>query len=362
MIGPGLAGSSFTGYATGFYSGQVGTLTVSIEDSDGNVVLAPTTDGIAEIDAGGEFSVYRYAGTYPDDVGQYVLIWQDGDGVQASEELVVSAQAVADSSATPTTGPCQSWVDGEAVAVCCAALQGTDTSLLDAAAEAASEVLFILSGRQFTGLCTRTVRPCASSRRCSHVWSRYDDYRGTGCGCGRLSEVLLPGAPVLNVIEVLIDGEVVPPSTYRVDGYQRLVRVRDPEEPNRRLFWPSCQQLDLPATEEGTFEVTYLSGIMPPQLGEDAAGELACEIYRGCSGSDDCKLPQGTTQVTRQGVTINLAAVTQWAYKDGRWATGMPLVDLFLATYNPTGARRPPAIFSPDGPQYAQAVGGPTGT
>lgn len=357
MIGPGLAGASFTGYATGFYAGLVGVLTVSIETEDGDVVLAPTTDDIAEIDAGGTFSVYRYAGTFPPELGNYVVIWTDGDGVQASEELVVASQVTADTADVPTAGPCEVWATGEDVAVCCAAVPGTDTALLDASAEAASEVLFLLSGKRFTGVCSRTVRPCSSGPRCGHVWSRYDD-RGPSCGCGRLSEVLLPSAPVLQVTQVLVDGEVVPPSTYRIDSRQRLVRVRDPEDVNTPLYWPSCQALDRDSDQVGTFEVSYLSGIAPPQLGVDAAAELACEIYRGCdAANEDCRLPVGATKVTRQGVTIELARFTAWAFSEGRWATGMALVDLFLTTYNPTGARRPPAVWSPDGPQHARTVG-----
>lgn len=357
MIGPGLAGSSFTAYATGFYSGLVGVLTVSIEDSDGNVIVAPTTDDIAEIDAGGTFSVYRYAGTYPVELGQYVLIWEDGDGIQASEELVVASSVSASTPTTLRTGPCESWITGEDVAVCCAADIGTDTSLLDASAETASEVLYLLSGRQFTGICQRVARPCSTRPSCTHVWGRYNDH-GASCGCGRLSEVLLPGYPVREIVQVLVDGAVVAPSTYRLDDRRTLVRVRDPEDVDSALYWPACQSLDRDTEQEGTFEVTYLSGVEAPALAEQAAAELACEIYRACDPENDtCKLPRGTTKVTRQGVTIDMAAFSSWAFANGRWTTGLALVDLFLHTYAGTGAQRPPAIFSPDGPQYARPVG-----
>jgi hypothetical protein len=54
-------------------------------------------------------------------------------------------------------------------------------------------------------------------------------------------------------------------------------------------------------------------------------------------------------RVTRQGVTIERARFLSWAFSRERgWVTGLPLVDLFLGTYNPLGKRRRPAIWSPD--------------
>lgn len=359
MIGPGLAGASFEAYASGFYSGLVGVLTVQIEDEDGNVVLAPTTSGIVEIDSGGTFSVYRFTGSYPADLGDYVLIWTDADGVEAAEELQVASQVNPTTPTSPTLGPCESWISAEDVADCCGVDVGTFESLFDAVAVEAGMALYELSGRQFSGVCERSVRPCKTRRGCATPWDTWQDDTPS-CGCSRLSEVLLAGYPVRQIVSVTIDGDLVSPDTYRLDRWQKLVRVADPADPNQRLYWPACQRMDLPGTEAGTFEVTYLHGVSPPPLGLRAAAQLACELYRACpeSGSSECALPAGVVKIERQGVTIDLGEATSWGRaSNGSWTTGMTLVDAFLNQTNPNGIRRRPTIYSPDGPQFAERVG-----
>ena len=162
--------------------------------------------------------------------------------------------------------------------------------------------------------------------------------------------MLLPGYPVTEIQEVKIGGVVQDPSTYRLDEYQWLTRMRDPAEPNIPLFWPSCQVLDLNDTEPGTFSVTYKSGIAPPLAGKQAAAALACELLPGA----DCKLPSGAVRIVRQGLTIDRLQPLAQMLISG--ATGIPLIDVFIAAYNPSGLRRRPAIWSPDGPKFARPV------
>ena len=61
---------------------------------------------------------------------------------------------------------------------------------------------------------------------------RFNDING--CGCQPLDTAPLPGHPVREIIEVKIDGVVVDPTTYRLDGRRKLVRTRDPLEPDVR--------------------------------------------------------------------------------------------------------------------------------
>ncbi len=84
--------------------------------------------------------------------------------------------------------------------------------------------------------------------------------------------------------------------------------------------------------------------------------QLACEMFASLTGGD-CKLPTGTVQRVRQGVTTQMTPFLAWGKKDGQWATGLPLVDLFLSTWNPAGLRRRPTVWSPGGPSYARIVG-----
>ncbi len=169
-----------------------------------------------------------------------------------------------------------------------------------------------------------------------------------------MSTVRLSGYPVTEIVEVLIGGEVVDPATYRLDGWRRLVRLDDPGPPVVRRFWPSCQNLALNSDQPGTFEVTYKSGVQPPQIGRDAAAELACQLWQQCAGSD-CVLPGGVTKVTRQGVEIDKVALGSW-FEPGV-STGMVTVDSFLAAYWKKGGGRRPAFWSPDVQAMARTVG-----
>lgn len=353
MIGPGLAGATFNAYAYGYDPGLEGTLEVRIEDSDGNLITGPTTDDIIEIDVGGTQSVYRWVGTYPP-VGEYIVIWEDPDGVEAAEELISGVETVT-LLPGPSTGPCQDWVTSDEVAECCGVEPGTDvdTATLETAATMASELLYILSARQFPGVCARKVRPCRSGCGCTHGgdgwrWTgMYWSLNGSTCGCGCVQQVRLYGGPVRAIVEVKIDGETVAPDEYRLDENRYLVRLADSD--GRRQAWPRCQRLDLADTETGTWSVEYLAGLSPPTLGVQAAASLACELFRACRSSGECALPTGVTRVVRQGLTIE--KVTGLASMLRKGQTGLPLVDAFMAAYNPTGSRRPAAVWSPDMPR-----------
>lgn len=268
----------------------------------------------------------------------------------------------------PEPGPCYPWIDGGDIQAACT-VDAADIALLPSIAKMASQVMFEVSGRQFTGICERTVRPCNTEIDCwgltpwngwtgwpwawswdGLMWGWYDQ-AGCHCNCKPLSRVLLPGYPTTEIVQVLIDGAVVPSNTYRLDEYQFLTRVRDPAAPDVPLYWPSCQILDLDDTNQGTWSVTYKSGIDPPLIGKAAATALACELLPGA----DCKLPSGAVRIVRQGITVDrLQPLAEMLLKG---ATGIPAIDLFMAAYNPSRLRRRPSIWSPDGPKYARPVG-----
>lgn len=269
---------------------------------------------------------------------------------------------------------CTPWIDGSDVAACCS-VESTSDLIFDTVATEASEMLFQLSGRQFPGECEKTARPC-SDCGCNWqvlsrgfvvwpgMWGYWDwglgswSYNDNPWGCRPLSRVKLSGYPVKEISEVKINGDVVDASDYRLDQQRYLTRLDGG-------WWPGCQNLSLPDTDSGTWSVTYTYGADPPQLGLSAAAQLGCELYKACAGQA-CALPTGVTRTTRQGVTIEKLAFTTWAYlpasriRGGRapgWQTGMPLVDAFLNTMNPTGRSRQPVFWSPGKRQYAPKVG-----
>lgn len=239
----------------------------------------------------------------------------------------------------PTPGPCIPWITADDVAAACDALDGSDPSVYDAAALSASETLFQLSGRQFTGECGPvTVRPCDPTARCGP----------SPCGCCWTSRVKLAGV-VRQIAEVKIDGTALDAGEYRVDQRRWLVRLADAD--GRRQRWPACQRLDLADTEDRTFAVTYTYGVDPPQAGLDAAAELACNLA-AAAGGGECDLPAGTVRVTRQGITIDLERFLE------KGVTGLRLVDVFLQAFNPAGRRSPSTVWSPDVQPYPRRVGG----
>jgi hypothetical protein len=253
------------------------------------------------------------------------------------------------------SGPCKPWIGAADVPITPIPEDANGAPIdLTPYAWAASEMLYELSGRQFTGACLRTVRPCQGSCGCwggqvlsrGHIVQGWDG-SGWGCecgssycrSCGSLSQVLLPGYPVWQIEEVLIDGAVVAPSSYRIDRRRWLTGTNGTQ-------WPACQSLDLASSEVGTFEVTYFSGQDPPVLGTLAAMELSKQIYQGFTGGA-CELPGGVVRITRQGLTIDKLAALSWAFGKGGWRTGLSLVDAFLGSVNGAGLRRRPVVWAP---------------
>lgn len=282
----------------------------------------------------------------------------------------------------PVYGPCQSWISGDDVANCGPDLGiGTDTWKLDQVAFDASALLYEVTGRQYPGVCERTVRPCRE--QCRH-WSFLDpwpasswgdgpygllwgwdgtwwrDQRGDRCGCGSLSEIKLAGFPVRRIVEIKIGGTVLAPldgnnnPTYRLDRNRLLVRLNDPTQPNVTLEWPTCQNLALNDDQPGTFSVTYAWGMEPPSLGAMAAAQFARELWNACAGGD-CALPSGTTEVIRQGVTIRRVNAIADLIRSG--GTNIPIVDAFIAGSNTTKMARRPAVYSPDITPFGRRMG-----
>jgi len=372
-----------------FESGQtglVGTVEVAVIDNDGVTVIGPTTADITENIIGGiPTGVYTWnAPAAPGTLGQYSVTWSpDGlwDPISVSiEDLVVLTAEPGPPPLIPPPddgglgiGPCTAWTTSDDVLLCCGVDVGTDTSVFDDYVIAASQTLFELSGRLFSGLCTKTARPCRTDCGCGlqvlsrgHVvgpwdWGWAGSYWTCGdddpCGCQPLSRVLLSGYPVREITDVKIDGVAIDPATYRLDNHRWLTRVRNPADPTTVLAWPSCQALDLDDTQNGTFSVTYTYGQNPPMLAVQAAIELACEVYKSCNGSAECALPGGATRITRQGITIERSVFTRWASIDGLWRTGLTRVDAFLNAYNQRGMTRRPVTWSPDGDRFAKKLG-----
>jgi hypothetical protein len=250
-------------------------------------------------------------------------------------------------------------------------------AIFEEAALQASALLFELSGRLYPGECgPKTVRPSCLSCACGyqilsrgHIVGPWDygyllaglcDMCLVACSPSRIK---LSGYPVQEITEVKIDGDVLPDTDYTLWKGRYLTHLNDGR-------WPIRQNLTLEDTEDGTFSISYTYGADPPSLGQAAAAQLACEIYKSCANATGaggaCALPVGVTRVTRQGVTIEKLAFTTWGYtpasrargsRSPGWNTGLPLVDAFLNAYNSAGLKRRPVFYAPGHRRYAQPFG-----
>jgi hypothetical protein len=204
------------------------------------------------------------------------------------------------------------------------------------------------------GGCPVTARPCKRSCAADYgrfsygvefgwSWTPFVNLEGNwvnacgctlDCSCGPLCSIDLPG-PVTEIVSVDIGG---------VD-YTSQVKVLS----NSLIFvgtgdcpFPTCQDLSAAPGQPNTFTVTYHNTYRPDGLGAYAAGVLAMEFAKSCTGKK-CRLPRGTTAVVRQGVSIEVAA---GSFPDG--LTGIEEVDAFIGLWRPADApTRPSRIWSP---------------
>lgn len=224
----------------------------------------------------------------------------------------------------------------------------------DRAVKVASDLLWRLTGKVF-GVCPATVRPCRVS--CAQlesasgppwyplldngVWRNIPCGGGcvSACSCTEVCEVALPG-PVASITVVRLDGAVIPSNEYRVDNGDRLVRLGE-------KCWPTCQDMTKPDTEPNTWSVTYLRGTPVPEGGELAVSLLAREVLKACAGSNGCQLPARVREITRQGMTMTVLGDLK-ELDEG--LTGIPMVDMWIRSVNPTKRRSQPWVYSPDLP------------
>lgn len=350
-------------------TGLVGVLAVRIDDNENVTVVGPQTTDILEI-AGGISGTYSVVLVAPATVGQYTIVWSndgsfDADAGIGAEDLLVAESILGLSPLPPLAtdpdglgAPCSAWTSREAVASCCPGFSDASTDDQDAAIRAASEILFEVADRLYPGECGPVeVRPCAGACGCWGSWSYGLDFTWDptrtrwscdtkACGCSPVSDVVLSGVPIRSIEEVLIDGLPLDPSEYGLKEPNRLVRLRNLAEPNTRLVWPGCQIEDLPSTEEGTFAISYTYGADPPQAGRLAAAALACQIFRACSTGEDCQLPEGVTQVVRQGISYEMANLAAAALKNG--TTGVAAIDSFVGIFASTKGESRSSVWSPD--------------
>lgn len=215
------------------------------------------------------------------------------------------------------------------------------------AAKAASNLMWALSGRKYSGITTVTERYVCAGRIYRYgpsinnnqavlvdgdVYNFYSDdmdfYEGmTADGITSSSRIRLRGRPITK-IHVIRDrsGAIISPNKYYLVDHSTI-------QATLGVPWTPCN-----------IEITYSYGIEPPTLGKMAARTLAIEFAKLWNG-DDCALPQRVTSISRQGVSYTLLDSQDFI---AEMRTGLYAVDIFLKSVNPDKARAKARVFSPD--------------
>lgn len=200
-----------------------------------------------------------------------------------------------------------------------------------------SEILYALSGRQWTGGgCESTVR--FGRVRLDCLWWIPADVAWPVPGLLDWPtptgpwHVQLPAAPVTGVTLVQIDGAAL------TAGADYSVHLSSGLLERHGRPWPT----------DGSLHVTYTYGLPPPRGGVDAAARLAVELALYELGDEACRLPSNAVSVTREGITISMAR--PGAERGSSGLTGLVDVDMWLHAVNPQKLTRRSSVWTPDVP------------
>jgi hypothetical protein len=204
----------------------------------------------------------------------------------------------------------------------------TDDAVLDAVDDA-SLVMYYLTGRQFNGTTQTTITP--------------DTY----CGSCAPHVINLGLWPVTDIIAVREDGVDQDVSDYHIDEFHYLVKDNGESFPRKGNWYAAAGDADDSEDSLGgyVFEVTLEHGIPAPRLLKRATRALACSLYVDATGGADCGLPERVTNISRQGVTME---IQDFADLMSRGSTGIYEVDLAVKVFNPSGLQSPSFVWTPD--------------
>lgn len=245
------------------------------------------------------------------------------------------------------TAPCQ-WPVSRGTCLPAANDSEIDQVRLQECIDTAVGILWSFTGRRF-GCCPRLIRPCP--RQCdtpswSPGFSFYPEldggiWRNISCSCGPTCAVGGPGVvhlpgPVCSIESVTIDGAIIPSAGYVLEGDRLYSTVGE---------WPT-QDLTAPAGSPNTWTVTYGQGVNPPAGAGQMVARLAKEFWDLCQ-TGKCQLPPRVQSVTRRGVNVQMSDPVE-LFDDMR--TGIPEVDMWVMSVNPTKLHAPAMVSSPDYP------------
>lgn len=224
------------------------------------------------------------------------------------------------------------------------------------ACQMASNILWAMSGRKYSGTTTVTERYFTAIDAFRYQGSSakqffphmvggsvfnlpaedWNDSAYQSDGTSSLSRIRLRGKPVTKVhlVRSGYDGHIIPEDAYYLAEHSTLIA-------NKGTPWTP-----------GNLEVTYTFGSQPPSAGRNAAKILAIEFIKLWQG-DACALPDRVTSISRQGVSYTILDNQDFLEN---FRTGIYAIDLFLKVANPAKALAPSKVFSPDMPRARRAA------
>lgn len=233
---------------------------------------------------------------------------------------------------------------------------------------AACRMLYNATAQIFTGVCEETIRPCDASAPGGFgiggrlgdgsLWLGLDGTsalpeitwggpfggvrRGVNGGLMESPAVDLweIGSPVVDVLDVTINGDTLDRAEYSIVDDRWLIR-------NGGKCWPFGQRIDLPAGSQNTWSTTFSFGTPYPDDGVLAAKVLSCELAKAPAflNDDTCRLPRRIQSITRENVTSIVIDPMKWL-TDGKF--GIYEVDAFVQGVNPHHISRQGKVLNPD--------------
>lgn len=282
------------------------TTTLTIIDPLG--VSVPITDWtpIGHHPGVGSFFYPLTIGDFPDGIYEWNYAGIGNVSVKSGEGFLLVGTGI-------RTGPCEEWCTWAEVTACRTDLAAADGNIRALAIETATEILWNLTERRYSGLCKTTRSLCMACSGCGGGWAWDGGWWGSSCRCAP-SESIYLGPNVRGVLKVTVLGVDLPRSAYRVDD-GRLVRIDN-------LPWPGGTDL----TDPAAFRATWVAGNPIPRGARRAAAKYAAEIAAQCL-KKACQLPERVTSVVREGVSYTILDSLKMI-DEGR--TGLPSVDLWI--------------------------------
>lgn len=305
-----------------------GDALVTIDYGDGTVVESTAEAAVAHVySSPGQYTITMSAASAT----------PGGDTVDADPVIVTVTVTDNYPALTNDGGVCEPWITTNDL---CATIDGTrDEVLATAAVNEATRWLNDATANRWMGPCVALLRPNVGSRALCDPAARR--------GRGPIDLTLWLTPPIIEVIEVRVDGEVVDPKWYYVGGGKLYASTGWDDDDSPLIPWPD-QNTDRQAGAPGTWDLTVRHAPGPPEPLRGAARTLACELYKACTGDESCELPKNAASVSRDGVTITFQPPV-------RGRTGIPRVDAQIDLYGPDGMGRPARrMLDPADPTSAQ--------